>query len=125
MRVEFAGGDYDVSLTSKDLKELLTPIPNGIVHSLCVFPSLESQVLEAPTEEVLNIAVTQDAFEISSEKAHDGILFEKDEDGPLVTVFAGLLYRLLIGEVDIVGTRYDGYSDKIVIRKEDRVKPAA
>jgi hypothetical protein len=125
MRVEFAGGDYDVSLTSQDLKELLTPVPHGLVRSQHVFPSLESQVLEAPTEEILNIAASQDPTDIFNPKAHDRILFERDEHGPMVTVFAGLLYQLLIDEVPVVGTRYDGYSDKIIIRKEDRVRPAA
>jgi hypothetical protein len=125
MRVEFAGEDYVVNLTSRDLKELLTPVPHGIVPSLHVFPELESQVLGTPTEERLCIGATQDAFEIFSAEAHDRILFEREEEGPTVTVFAGLLYRLLIDEIDTVGTRYDGYSDKIIIRKEDRVRPAA
>jgi hypothetical protein len=122
MRVEYAGGDYDVSLTSEELKQLLTPVPHGIVRSITVFPSLESQVLEAPIEECLNIAASQDSTVICNPKAHDRILFERDEDGPLVTVFAGLLSQLLAGEVDVVGTRYDGYSDKIVIIKEDHIR---
>lgn len=122
MRVEYQGGDYNVSLTSKELEELLTPVPHGIIRSITVFPSLESPVLEVPTEECLNIAASQDSTVICNPKAHDRILFERDEDGPLVTVFAGLLSQLLAGEVDMVGTRYDGYSDKIIIRKEDRVR---
>ncbi|MCL6096127.1 MAG: hypothetical protein M1444_00375 [Patescibacteria group bacterium] len=121
MKAEFRGGDYDVSLTTKEIAYLLAPVQNGTVRSLSVFPSLESRVLEAPAEEILNIAVSHDSTEIVGPKAHDRILFERDKDGPLVTVFAGLLRQLLIGELDEVGTRYDGHSDKIVIRKEDRV----
>jgi len=120
MRVEFADGDYDISLTSDEIEYLLTPGPYGVMRSVPVFPSLESTVLDAPTEESLNIAASQDAAEIFSSRAHDRILFERDDIGPMVTVFTGLLDQLLTGTLDVVGTRYDGYSDKIIIRKEDR-----
>jgi hypothetical protein len=125
MRVEFSGGDYDISLTSEELRYLLTPGPYGVIRSVPVFPSLESAVLDAPTEESLNIAASQDATEILGPKAHDRILFERDDIGPMVTVFTGLLDQLSTGELDVIGTRYDGHSDKIIIRKEDRPTPTS
>ena len=61
----------------------------------------------------------QDTEFIFDPDANDRILFSKDEDGPIVRVFAGLIYELAVSERNFLVTRYDGYSDKIWIRRND------
>ena len=119
MKVEFSGGDYDVDLTTEELEYLLTEVPHNFVPNMQVFPSLECRVSGTPRQETLDIACSQDSTVIFDPDANYRILFSKDEDGPIVRVFAGLIYELAVSERNFLVTRYDGYSDKIWIRRND------
>jgi len=119
MKVEWSGGDYDVGLTTDELKYLITEVPHNFIPNMQIFPSLECRVSGTPREEVLNIACSQDSTVIFHPDAHDRILFSREKNGPTVRVFGHLIYQLAVSERDFLVTRYDGYSDKIWIRRDD------
>lgn len=130
MRIEFNGGDYDVYLTEEDV-HFVGDMQVSKDQTRYWFNHLVAPVENTNPPETMIVMGTRDATTLSDPKhTHNGIYFGRNREemteeeieeyggnGIMVQVYPPVLAKAL--ETGVVGTRYDGYSDKITFRIVD------
>ena len=117
-----SGGDYNIYLTPEGVKKLCQRARYSFTYPF----NLHAHVIadEGP-DEIIQFGLTRCATTLSDPKCHNKIYFDRDEIGPIVLVAAWLVDRLAAKELPFIMTRYDGHTNKIWIRVEERPSMAA